>query len=107
GGLLRRGTGVRIARRERLALVQRLRANLADMVDAHQADHMVALALIERRLRLRVARRGTRGVRHAGNRAQGAVELANEAIDVHGLGGSGTKLNQPVMMYLCSVGETT
>ena len=50
-GALERLTRVRIARRQGLPLVERLRAHLAHMVDAHQRRSVPAVLLLQLRLR--------------------------------------------------------
>ena len=95
----------RIARRERLALIKRLRADFADVVDAHQRRGVRTLFVADRIFGHALGRRRPARLRHAGHRAQRAVELANQTVEGNHAGGQ--KFIQPVMMYLCSLGETT
>ena len=72
-----------VARRQRLAFVQRLCADFARMVHAHQARRMLALRFRQRSL-LRVRRRALGNV-PTGQRPQSTVEYADQVIhSAHG-----------------------
>ena len=78
-----------VARGQRLRLVERLRAHLADMIDPHQPACMAALHIVERRIfcdRLRRAR--PRRVAGSGDGAKRIVCGNQEAIE-HVAGGVG------------------
>jgi hypothetical protein len=71
---------LRLARGERLSLVERLRADLADVVHAHQRRGMTSLFLHQRSFCDLLCGRSALGMRDAGNRAQRAVEFCDQAI---------------------------
>src|SRR3990170_8439214 len=75
------------------------------MVYAHKGRHMAALFLGDFMFRHLLRRRRPIRMRGPGNRTQGTVEFCNQPIQRGHQ--EGTKLNQPVMMYLCCVGDTT
>ena len=78
--LLERGASLRIAGGQRLALVERLRADLADMVDAHQRSGVVALIGAQLGVGHAFGGRASRGLGDAGDGAQRAVEFADQSI---------------------------
>src|SRR5262245_9632070 len=82
--LLERLARRRIASRERLSLVQRLRAHLADMVDPHQRRRMLLVALFAFGNLLR--RRRAARLRDSGNRAQRAIELGDQLVECNHFG---------------------
>src|SRR5512145_614087 len=75
------------------------------MVHAHERRGMPAILVGDFLFRHSRRRRRPCRVRHAGNRTQRAVEFADQT--VNGDHTSGQKFIQPVIMYLCWVGETT
>ncbi|WP_420984149.1 hypothetical protein ACOIY0_22365 [Burkholderia contaminans] len=84
GGFLEHRLRRRRTRREFLRLIQRLRADLADVVHAHQPGGMRTL----RRRQLggrRLCRRGHRPAHpaNAGQRSQAAIEFADQFIKHH------------------------
>ncbi len=72
---------VGIARDERLRRVQRLRADLAGMVDTHQPRRVARLVRGQTGFRNPLARRGPRRRDGAGQRAQRAVEGNDEVFE--------------------------
>ncbi len=64
GGMLHGLAYLRQLGGQRLALIERLGADLAGVVDAHQAGDMAGLVVAQRRLVLQDRRRGARRVRH-------------------------------------------
>jgi len=79
--LLERSARARVPRRERLALVERLRTDFAHMVDAHQRGRVLPLAGAELGLGHALGGRAPRRLGHAGDRPQRAVELADQSVD--------------------------
>ena len=73
----------RVARHQRLRGVERLRADFAGVVDAHQPGGVPALGVGQRSFGQRGAGDRARGRRVPGQRAQGAIEADDELVD-HG-----------------------
>jgi hypothetical protein len=74
---------LRIARDQRLRRVERLRADLPGVIDAHESGGVTPVGgLLHRFGEIRAGRR-TRRRRRAGERSQGAVEAEDEGVD-HG-----------------------
>jgi hypothetical protein len=67
-------------RRQRLALVERLRAHFAHVVDAHQRRGMGARLGFQRGFGNGFSRRRPGRMRNAGDRSQRTIELCNKAI---------------------------
>src|SRR5690606_34151840 len=66
---------------ERLALVERLGADLAGVVDEHQSGDVALALLVQFDLRLQQRRRGARGRAAEGQQgAQGGIHLQEQAI---------------------------
>ena len=74
------GCAPRVARGERLTLIERLRANFAGMIHAHQRGRVLALRGVQLRVGQVLARHGARAdVAGAKQRAQAAVETRRSA----------------------------
>src|SRR5476651_2253058 len=69
-----------ITRGQRLRAVERLRANFASVIDAHQARGMTLLSVVERRLRKITRGVGPLGSYGASQRTQRAIEANDEVV---------------------------
>ena len=82
-GLLQRIAGQRVARHQRLALIQRLGTDFAHVIDPHQGGGVAALGVFEHRVGNILARHRPHGLCRRKHRAKGAVEFDDGPID-HG-----------------------
>ena len=94
-GVLERLAVRRIARGQRLPLVQGLRADLSDVVDPHQRRRMGPLRVVQRRLEPVLGRRRALRAVHPRDRPQRNVESFDQAVQAAAIIGHLRHLTEP------------